>query len=125
MRIDCPSCAASYEVSDHLLAGRKTVRCARCGRDWAPASVSPALVSDVAVPPEGFLDPPRPGLDEVEPAPPPDRFSSPGLRLAWAASVLVLLAGLAAAVFWHDRIARAWPPSLRVYAALGLAHNAR
>jgi hypothetical protein len=38
-------------------------------------------------------------------------------------SVLVLLAGIGAAIVWHGPISRAWPPSLRVYAALGLAHT--
>ncbi|MGH7041167.1 MAG: hypothetical protein ACREFY_03430 [Acetobacteraceae bacterium] len=118
----------AYEVPDGLLAGRKAVRCVRCGTEWAPAP--PA---DDEVPPEGFPDPVRPVFAGNEPGGAPPRLApkvdrpgrSPGLRVAWAASVLVLVAGLAAAAIWHDRIAQVWPPSLRVYAALGLAHNTR
>lgn len=120
MRIDCPSCAASYEVPDTLLAGRKAVRCARCGQQWTPAA---------AVPQAQVPEPPRPASDRIEPmvsaAPLTPRPPAPprGLGLAWAASVLVVVAGLGAAVVWRDQIAQVWPPSLRVYVALGLAHN--
>jgi predicted Zn finger-like uncharacterized protein len=34
MRIVCPSCDAAYDVSDTLVARRRTVRCARCGVEW-------------------------------------------------------------------------------------------
>ncbi len=125
MRIACPSCAASYDVPDRLLAGRKALRCARCGEQWTPPP------ADAPMPPEGFADPPRPVF--IEPEVPLVPLASAGtalrrpasLRLAWAASILVLVVGLVAAVVWRDRVARAWPPSLRVYATLGLAHNAR
>lgn len=44
------------------------------------------------------------------------------LPLAWAATLMVL-AGLAAAtVIWRTDVMRAWPPSERLYAALGLLH---
>jgi predicted Zn finger-like uncharacterized protein len=143
MRIVCPSCAAGYDVPDALLAGRKTVRCARCGTEWTPPP--PAELTA----PEGFPDPVRPVFVEpgaadfgmpgaadfgtAEGTAPPARPAPPlaaprislGLRLAWAASLLVLVAGLAAGVVWRARIAQAWPPSLRVYAVLGLAHNLR
>ncbi len=127
MRIVCPSCAASYDVPDGLLAGRKTVRCARCGEQWTPPP------ADEPVPPEGFPDPVRPVFVEPEVATRLARLAPPtvvpqrsaGLRLAWAASIVILLAALVASVVWRDRIARAWPPSLRVYVALGLAHNMR
>ena len=36
MRIDCPSCHASYDVPDRLLRSGRTVRCARCGAEWSP-----------------------------------------------------------------------------------------
>ena len=126
MRIACPSCSASYDVPDRLLAGRKALRCARCGEQWTPPP------ADAPMPPEGFADPPRPVFIEPEVpvplprlAPPVAPRRSPAVRLAWAASLLVLVAGLAAAVVWRGRVAQAWPPSLRVYAALGLAHNVR
>ena len=129
MRLDCPTCHASYEVPEARLAGRTSVRCAQCGSQWTPEP--PRVMDADALPPEGFpTDPlavprepeatPSPRLAPPAPLPPPPTI---GLRLAWAASVLVLALGLAAALLLHRPIARAWPPSLRVYAALGLAHT--
>jgi hypothetical protein len=46
--------------------------------------------------------------------------SSTALRLAWAASIVLLLLFLAAAYAWRGQIVAAWPPSARAYAALGL-----
>lgn len=49
------------------------------------------------------------------------RRSSLGVMAAWAAS-FVLIASLAASAFvWRERVMTAWPPSERLYAALGLA----
>jgi predicted Zn finger-like uncharacterized protein len=36
MRIVCPGCEAAYEVPEAMLSPGRTVRCARCGRDWVP-----------------------------------------------------------------------------------------
>ena len=157
MRIDCPSCAAGYDVPDSKLAGRKTVRCVRCGHQWAPDPVpAPADSPPAALPPAA----PRPDSDRPpSDGPPSDGSASDwpgsdrgdgsrsqivadagqprlaplatpprgrfGLRLAWAVSGLLVAMALAAAFVWRAEVARAWPPSLRVYAALGLAHNAR
>ena len=56
-----------------------------------------------------------------EDAPPPPRARASAVAVvAWGLSLLVL-AGLAgAALQWHDKVATAWPPSARVFAALGL-----
>ena len=43
-----------------------------------------------------------------------------GLAVAWAASVSLLLLLAAAAVHWRTDVMAAWPPSERLYAALGL-----
>lgn len=141
MRIDCPSCAATYEVPDTLLTGRKQVRCARCGQQWTPAA--PKLPQETPEDtPEETAGPVRPAPAAPEPAAPPSWVASRpappaprpqpppqprprGLRLAWILSVLVLAAGLGAAVVWRDQVMQVWPPSLRVYAALGLGHNLR
>jgi predicted Zn finger-like uncharacterized protein len=48
MRIQCPSCAAIYEVADGLLNQPRTVRCARCGKDWTPSP----MPDDVTAAPE-------------------------------------------------------------------------
>jgi hypothetical protein len=42
------------------------------------------------------------------------------LRLAWAASVLILVLLAWAAYGWRAEIMHAWPASERLYAALGL-----
>lgn len=40
--------------------------------------------------------------------------------IGWAATVLVLAAGAWGAYAWRDAVMEAWPPSQRVYLALGL-----
>jgi hypothetical protein len=50
------------------------------------------------------------------PPPPP----STRLRLAWAASILLLALLVGAAFAWRGQIVAAWPPSSRAYAAFGL-----
>lgn len=128
MRLDCPACAASYDVPDALLVGRRVVRCARCAHQWSSDAPMPAL----AVP---FTQPeparhPEP-LAEAAPRAPiaaerltPLRVAAPsarGLRLAWAGSLALLAASIVLGLALHRPIARIWPPSLRLYAALGLA----
>jgi predicted Zn finger-like uncharacterized protein len=158
MRIVCPSCEATYNVPDAMLAaGSRKVRCARCGNEWAPAAASapapptaeadesfappPTAASAAPQPPaappsadaeppgrpeprakplrpraEPRLIPPPPTLDEE----PPER-SRTGAVVAWALTVLILAAAGAAAVLWRAQVMAAWPPSERVYAALGLS----
>ena len=77
MRIDCPNCAAVYEIPDRLLqAGPRTLRCAACARTWT-ASVEGAAS---ATPPAG--EGPRPVAARpsagtlVDPVPP----MPPGMR---------------------------------------------
>lgn len=44
MRIQCPSCAATYEVAAGLLDQPRTVRCAQCSHDWM-ATAMPKLAA--------------------------------------------------------------------------------
>ncbi len=44
----------------------------------------------------------------------------PALIAGWAASILFLAALVWAAVAWRGDVMRAWPPSERLYSALGL-----
>lgn len=147
MRIVCPACAATYEVPDALLAaGPRQVRCAKCGHEWMPPGVAPAppqataepqaalAVPETPVPdvdPQGRYEPrlrplrPRPEgrlLEAPLPAeperPPAGRSAVP--IIAWALTLLVLAAFAGAAVAWRSEVMAAWPPSERVYAALGL-----
>jgi predicted Zn finger-like uncharacterized protein len=58
---------------------------------------------------------PRPGGDAAAPM----HFLD-GLWAAWAASILVVLAFLAALLVFRAEIAAAWPPAARLYTALGM-----
>jgi predicted Zn finger-like uncharacterized protein len=46
--------------------------------------------------------------------------SSTHLRLAWVASLVLLVLAAGAAYTWRAQIIAAWPPSAHAYAALGL-----
>jgi predicted Zn finger-like uncharacterized protein len=128
MRITCPSCAAEYEVGTTLAAGR-AVRCVRCGAEWAP-------VPAVAAVPVAEATPPLPDAVDTMTAPAasrpfmavpigqriPDRPmpSRNVLVLAWFGSAVLIVAVLVAAYLFRAAIMQAWPPSARLYGALGL-----
>lgn len=135
MRIACPSCSAVYDVPDSLLPGGRSVRCARCGNEWVPVPAAPPASREQPVAAGAAAPAPPPPAREVvaEPAPPPrisamDRLAAHpavlpaprGLRLAWAASFLLLALLGWGAYAWRDRIMDHWPPSARMYAAFGL-----
>jgi predicted Zn finger-like uncharacterized protein len=149
MRIACPACEAIYDVPDAMLAGgTRVVRCARCGNEWLPlpteepetdAASGPApSAKPVAAPPadldqpgrhEPRLNPLRPRAEArlERPSPPPEpepelppRAAGAGAVAAWVLSLLVLAAVAAAAVTWRAQVMAMWPPSERVFAALGL-----
>ncbi len=123
MRIDCPSCAAAYEVPDSLLAAGRTVRCARCGKDWVPVAEKPVEPEPArpehTPPPRDPVPAGQSAMDRLaaQPAEPPSTLK---LRIAWAASLIVLLLLAGAAYGWRTQIMQAWPPSARAYAILGL-----
>ena len=131
MRIVCPSCTAAYDVPDERLAPGRTVKCARCGTGWAPLA---ALAEPP--PPEPEPEPePEPAPVIEPPAEPPAPVERPPVErpvvsaqpaprtavLGWALSVAVLLGLGWSAYHWRADIMRAWPPSERAFAALGLA----
>jgi len=142
MRIACPSCAAEYEVPDSMLAGHSLVRCVRCGEEWRPGAelesaaegeTLPAVaeprevavaeepqvpvVASVDHPPSLFV-PPR----EPRTAAPRELGSTAaaGVLLGWVLTVLVIGGALYAGYAYRDQLMTAWPPSTRLYAALGL-----
>ena len=145
MRIVCPSCQAAYEVPERLIsqAPRRLV-CARCGHEWQPTELlrteAPAAVPLPPEPPpmvkpaivvrpveRPVRPPPRPldHGDEPVGTPPRQRVSKVGASsrvavLGWLMSVLMLAMLGGAAVAWRGDVMAAWPPSQRVYAALGL-----
>ena len=131
MRIECPSCAAAYIVPDSLVSAGRVVRCTRCGGEWIPVPAPPLEDLPEDPPPP---EPTAPVLPQPEPKPPLTRLSAmdrlaahpaaphspPGLRLAWAGSLIVLVLAVGAAFEWRSEIVAAWPPSARAYAVFGL-----
>ena len=138
MRIACPACAAAYEVPDRLLAGpARTLRCSRCGTDFA----LPGAAAPVAPPPVEARQPEPPPEPPAIATPPPAAAArpealvepravpqsaapepaSPALLRAWVASVAVVLVAILSLLVFHTRVMEAWPASRRLFAALGLA----
>ena len=138
MRIRCPSCSATYDVPDTLLARPRTVRCAQCGVDWTATPI------EDEAPPEAVAEPPTPIDEEPEPA----RIPIPVFVPAAPETVPVYRAGqgdpvpqdelgetplsaierlsapmdLSAPIRRHDRyLTAAWAGSFAVLAALGVA----
>jgi predicted Zn finger-like uncharacterized protein len=145
MRIVCPSCQATYEVPERLIdQAPRRVCCARCGHEWVPRELlragPPAAGPLPPQPPAAAPLPPRPPAaaaparsptrptdlrQESGAAPPRRRVSAVGASnrvavLGWVLSVLVLAMLGGAAVAWRGDVMAAWPPSQRVYAAVGL-----
>ena len=120
MQIVCPACAAAYEVPLTMLKPGQVVRCARCAREWVPSPTT------LTAPPVTPLATQRAGSGPTA----DENFLPPGrtltarhgtaLRLAWAGSVVALLLLGWAAYAERTPIMQVWPPSIRVYAALGL-----
>jgi predicted Zn finger-like uncharacterized protein len=140
MLIECPKCAAGFDVPERLLRDRsRPLRCGQCGTVF-PAPEPPAPEPKPFAPraPE---PPPAPVVEEPRPAPtllaeepPPEPeaardttpevtqdASSRGLRAAWAASIALLIGGGLAAIIKRDALMEAWPPAARLFGALGLS----
>jgi predicted Zn finger-like uncharacterized protein len=143
MRIVCPSCQAAYEVPERLISqAPRRLCCARCGHEWQPPELVRAETpAALTLPPEPPPPPPEPEPEPERPVrlptrpiehgdepldrPPRHRVSAVGASsrvavLGWLMSVLVLVMLGGAAVAWRGDVMAAWPPSQRLYAALGL-----
>lgn len=121
MRLVCPHCDAAYDVPPALLAGRRAVRCARCGREWTEQTEPADGVADAAVPAEVPSGPtPRAPISVLEPMALPLRPRGAAVRFGWAGSMLLLALGAWSVVTWRADVMHAWPPSGRLYSALGL-----
>ena len=145
MQIECPACAARYDVPDEVVLPGRAMRCARCGETWAPRAAEPEpepAFEAGTVPGFGAEGPAldtRPSAalaDEAWPedgdaaAIPDDGSRSPlvaapaggggvALVAAWVASAVVLVA--ACLMLWHFqvRIEHAWRPSERLFRLFG------
>ncbi len=121
MRIVCPSCNAAYDVPDSVVAARRMLRCSRCNTDFA-AHAADGPPAPAPAPPAAEL---RIGEAERFAVPSDDGPAAGPARLvlaAWALSLVVIAVAAWAAIAWRAPIMRAWPPSTRVYAALGYVH---
>jgi predicted Zn finger-like uncharacterized protein len=139
MQIECPSCRAGFEVPERMLRDRtRPLRCSQCRTVFpmpAPPVPEPEPVAWRAPepPPPPVVEEPRPAPMPVveEPQPEPmaasdtlpeaaNEASSRGLRVAWVASIALLLGGGLAAIIKRDAVMEAWPPAARLFAVLGL-----
>ena len=131
MHIVCPACAAMYDVPDRQMKVGRKVRCVSCQNQWVPVSVPLDAAGDVAEAEE-------PGPVAVHAAPPPvpgmtamDRLAAHQvapkrnmvLLAAWAGSAVAVVLLVLAAYGWRADLVSAWPPSARLYAALGLVDS--
>ena len=74
-------------------------------------------MAEVAAEPESV---PHPSAMERLAAHPAKPKPMVGLRLAWAASLVLLAAAVWAAFAWRTPIMAAWPPSARAYSLFGM-----
>lgn len=90
-----------------------------------PIPVLPETRSIYPVPPP-FDPPPPPSTLLARAAPPPDvepfavTPAGSGAILGWLASLMLVFGLLWAAYAYREPIMAAWPPSIRMYAALGM-----
>ena len=146
MRIVCPTCGAVYEGPDHLMAGGKRTRCARCTCEWVaepavslaaetpppvlpPPVIAPPVIPLPVIPPQVILQPaiPPPLVRPIappplvpKPEPRPATASRKPVAVALALSIVVLAGLLTAGVLRRVQVIEAWPPAGRLYVWLGL-----
>lgn len=140
MQIACPDCAARYEVPDDKLRPGRPARCAQCHRTWVPLPLQeqtgsgdePTGEAPGPARPFGRRTEAPPALElpgvpvggsfaAADPlAPLRRRRSGLGLKLAWAATAIILAAAIGAGFRFRIPIEAYWPPSARLYHLLGL-----
>lgn len=146
MHLVCPQCHAVYEVPRAALVSHPRVRCARCGAEWTPevpeeedlphaTPASPVPAADAAFEPDQAAAPAQAASDKTGPsrdagpgeglAPlgrtsaPPRPAASRAIWIAWAVSLLVVLAGIAGFFGEEAVVVHAFPPALRLYHLFG------
>jgi hypothetical protein len=112
-----------------MVPGR-AVRCVRCREQWiaveAESPAPPRVAEEQSTPalrsePPPAASPRLTAMDRLATQPVAVPRANSWLRVAWVASFLVLVLAGWSAVVWRDDVMRVWPPSARVYGAVGLA----
>lgn len=133
MLLACPTCSTAYEVPEERLKPGRKVRCAQCRTQWVPVALAP---TDDPEPTDDQRSSDAPTRDQMSPplrhvsamdrlaAVTRHRQSDLALPVAWAASVIALLALATAAYLERDPVVRLWPATARLYAAPGVGARA-
>lgn len=130
-RLRCARCAAEWHQDAFASPGANPDPEPRAAPVFVPPpepavpepEPEPETVSDMEA---GTVDiPPVPGAVPPRIAPPPQRRrrarSAPATAwLMWLVSIVILAILIALVIGFHDAIGHAWPPSQRLYRALGL-----
>lgn len=135
MIITCPSCSTRYKLDPTQFGpeGRR-VRCTSCAHVWTQ---KPA--DDLPKPVEPAEPEPTPPLDFAAATETPPSGPSPAVaarlearrqavareegrrgRAGWLALIVVVVAVLVALALARETVVRAWPPSEKLYALVGL-----
>jgi predicted Zn finger-like uncharacterized protein len=117
MILTCPNCATRYRVdSERLGSVGRLVRCSKCAHTWhqQPPEDLVQHVEPLPLALEGRRRTPGTNLPAL---PPKARRRSPAV--GWAVLVLVVAAVVGGGYLARERIAKAWPPSTKLYALLG------
>ncbi len=140
MLIVCPSCAASYSLTEEQLGRGRTLRCAQCRHTWFVSPEAPAsdglLVEAVPPPPVAPVVDQGPSAEEPAPKsrparprkerkPRPSALALLKKTPRWQAALAALLVVLGIATLQRRAVVQAAPQSARLFAALGLPVNLR
>lgn len=117
MILTCPSCSTRYAVDPAALGlGGRMVRCSRCGHSWSqrPPDDLPRRLDAAST------------REEVRPIPPGSNL--PAIlsrrrrvdRVGWVMLAVFIAVVVGGGLGAREQIVAAWPPSERLYDAIGL-----